>query len=329
MTIVAILVVIGFSGIVFDFGVNMVGRNQAQNTADASALAGAIAWAFDEPDTETPEDGGAVVESIKAASDRNLTLGSTDHATTYAFGDCPPGIGLDEDDRCVRVNVFRNGEEFSSPLQMFFGPAFGLGAQGTRATATAIGQNANGSNCLKPWLIPDKFEDVDEDGQFSEGDIYTNPGWTTADIGTELVISPGTPSGAIAPSDFFQLTQGNEFPPAVLGCTLQAGFGQTVEVFPGASVGLQRNAVEALIANNDGNPVTVVIGMFDPEAFYNQDRQSGKYELEIVNMMAFRLVGMDGKWLKGTIVAGPGDLVPGADDAPEGASFLKVIRLVQ
>ena len=44
---IAIIVLIGFGAFVVDYGVMLVGRRQAQNAADAGALAGAIAMAFD------------------------------------------------------------------------------------------------------------------------------------------------------------------------------------------------------------------------------------------------------------------------------------------
>ena len=50
---VAILVLIAFAMFVVDYGVLWVSRNQAQNAADAGALAGAMALAFDDFDDRT------------------------------------------------------------------------------------------------------------------------------------------------------------------------------------------------------------------------------------------------------------------------------------
>src|SRR5689334_23793638 len=44
---IGLVVLIGFLTFVVDFGVMWVGRRQAQNAADAGALAGAVAMAFD------------------------------------------------------------------------------------------------------------------------------------------------------------------------------------------------------------------------------------------------------------------------------------------
>ena len=44
---VALLGLIALSAFVFDYGVMWVSRGQAQNSADAGALAGAVALAFD------------------------------------------------------------------------------------------------------------------------------------------------------------------------------------------------------------------------------------------------------------------------------------------
>ena len=47
---VAMLALIGFSALAIDYGAFWVSRRQAQNAADAAALAGALSLAFDDPD---------------------------------------------------------------------------------------------------------------------------------------------------------------------------------------------------------------------------------------------------------------------------------------
>ena len=51
---VAIIGLLAFSALVVDYGVMWIGRRQAQNAADAAALAGAISMAFDAPGATTP-----------------------------------------------------------------------------------------------------------------------------------------------------------------------------------------------------------------------------------------------------------------------------------
>src|SRR5258708_30723584 len=57
-TAIAALVVVGFGTFVVDYGVLWVARHQAQNAADAGAMAGAIARAYD--DFKDPPASGGV-----------------------------------------------------------------------------------------------------------------------------------------------------------------------------------------------------------------------------------------------------------------------------
>jgi hypothetical protein len=57
----------------------------------------------------------------------------------------------------VRADVYRNGENGSAPLPLWFGRVLGLTSQGVRATASAQVMIANGTNCLRPWAIPDAW----------------------------------------------------------------------------------------------------------------------------------------------------------------------------
>jgi hypothetical protein len=322
------LVLIGCTAFVFDHGVLFVSRGQAQNIADSAALAGTIARAFDEPvpNADMAED-GITVKSIEYAVANHWIAGEVTHEYTRSW-DCPPGVPADS--RCVRVDVFRNGEEASPQLPVFFGAAVGLLEQGTKAMAIGATSPANGSNCLKPWLIPDKFTDVNGNGVFDlpvngvGGDTYTAPGWTLDDVGTVLTLNPGSSHDAVAPSMYFQVDVNNYFDD-IVGCELFKGIGDWVDTAPGFSNGLTKKGVNQLTANG---PVTVPIAMFSP-AVFEANRQTGHYDLQIVNMMGLRITGMSGNSLVGTIVGMPGEIIEGAPAPEENAGFLQVIRLVR
>src|SRR5687767_15928843 len=93
---VAGLVLIAFSAFVVDYGVLWVSRQQAQNAADAGALASAMARAYDDL-TDPPPVGGIadVVASQVAAA--NLVWGSS--PTAVVSFDCPADI---VSGRCAR-----------------------------------------------------------------------------------------------------------------------------------------------------------------------------------------------------------------------------------
>src|SRR5437773_10538844 len=64
---ILLLVLIGFTAFVFDYGVMWVARNQAQTAADAGALAGAIALQYDDT-TYPPAAGGQSEKTAKSAA---------------------------------------------------------------------------------------------------------------------------------------------------------------------------------------------------------------------------------------------------------------------
>src|SRR5688572_10846286 len=161
---IAIVVLIGFLTFVVDYGVMWVGRRQAQNAADAGALAGAVALAFDAGAWADRSETGPVRTAARQMAISNGVIGEAPDvvmATDVYFTDQPADMcpadanGLTG---CIRVDVYRN-QERQNPLPSIFGQAFGLTAQGVRATATARVAVADSSDCLKPWAIPDKWTD--------------------------------------------------------------------------------------------------------------------------------------------------------------------------
>jgi hypothetical protein len=330
---IGLLVLMGFTAFVMDQGVRFVARSQTQNLADAGALAGAIAWAFDEPTAATPSPNGLVEESIEHVVNDQYVLGVQQHGLTYSW-DCPPEPIIPAGvTRCVVTNVFRDGTNGGTVLPVFFAQAFGLTQQITRATATAIGGDADGTSCLKPWLIPDKWNEMGGNpNAFDMGiDSYTAPGWTLADIGTVLTLTPGGPAGAISASDFYEIETARDYEESIAGCLLTMGIGDTTTALPGHRVGPTNSGLATLLAA--GKPVTVVIGMFSPIDWINTPVQHGtRPNLPIVNMLGFRIDPAyrphGPQTITGTIVAAPGELLGGVPPGA-GAAFLKVIRLVQ
>jgi Flp pilus assembly protein TadG len=180
--VIGILVLIGFLTFVVDYGVVWVGRRQAQNAADAGALAGAVAMAFDADGwTDRTANGPARTAAHQLALSNtiwgqapNVVMASDVFFTGDPADMCPPDVdGLTP---CIRVDVYRNVAR-GNPLPAIFGTVFGLTTQGVRATATARVAVADSSDCMKPWTIPDKWLDnYDVTGQ-----IENPPQWTEDD----------------------------------------------------------------------------------------------------------------------------------------------------
>ena len=176
-TAVSLLMLMGFLVFVLDYGVVLTSRGQAQNSADGGALAGAIARAFD--DTSNPPPAGGVVElAARQVAQTNLVW--SESGSVGVSYNCPPGI---TGGGCVRVDVFRNGEgtPASPTLPVFFGPVLGITSQGVKATATAQASAANGTDCLKPWAVADKWLERD-DPQWTQQSTYAPGSPTTDDV---------------------------------------------------------------------------------------------------------------------------------------------------
>ena len=233
---VALVGLLAFSMLVIDYGVMWAARNQAQNAADAAALAAAVSLAYYDPD-DIPRAKAAAI----AAGQANLVWGQAPDITEADViipWECPPGApGLP--DTCVRVNVYRNRGR--DPLPVYFAPLVGITEQGVQAMAVAQVLATNASDCVKPFAIPDKWiERRDADGNFlpkewawsdtfdrystkkpfgeldtpDRIDEYVPPdpapaglpgsGFTLdADAGTEVVLKWGNPHDTINPGWYF------------------------------------------------------------------------------------------------------------------------------
>jgi Flp pilus assembly protein TadG len=239
---IGIVVLIGFNAFVVDYGIMWVGRRQAQNAADAGALAGAVAMAFDANGwtDRTPTGPARAAAHQMALSNAiwgqapNVNIDTDVYFTGTPAAMCPPDAGGLTP--CIRVDVYRN-QLRGNPLPAIFGRAVGLTVQGVRATATARFAVADASDCMKPWAIPDKWVDnydvtapvenpaawtADDtfESQTRQGndwiplpnpDVYVAPSSTdpgtgftvAADLGTALVLKTGSPHDSIAPGVFY------------------------------------------------------------------------------------------------------------------------------
>jgi hypothetical protein len=276
------LALLGLCSFVFDYGVLWVSRSQAQNAADAGALAGAIALAFD-----SPTDQAAARAKALAAARANFVWNSAPDVTAadVTFPACPPGAP-GAPDTCVKVDVFRNERAGGNPLPVFFSRVAGLTQQGVRATATAQVLVGDSARCVKPWAAPDKWQELrpvakawDPNDTFnryvqngnnrgallSPADVYVPPGQTgdtsftvENDYGTRLVLKHGNPQQAISPGWFFPVVinptegpGGNNYRDNIATCDPTViGPGTVLDVEPGNMVGPTSQGVADLIAQD-------------------------------------------------------------------------------
>jgi Flp pilus assembly protein TadG len=204
---VALLSLLAFSAFIVDYGVMWVSRRQAQNAADAAALAGA---------RSLPINGGTNSEAVSAAvAFAGLTpiwgqnTAAADVVVSSLPFTCPAstgGVGS-----CIRVDVVRgtadrSGTAHANTLPVFFGGLVGVAPQGVRATATAQGAPGNAVPCIRPWLVADRWLEGDEPpppwsqnatfnpptDSYVPPSLPTTTGFTVADnYGLQLVLKPG------------------------------------------------------------------------------------------------------------------------------------------
>lgn len=156
---IAFLGLTAFSTFVADYGMLWTARRQAQNAADAAALAAASSLGYVDIDNAAAADAAAI-----AAAQSNLVWGQAPSITAGDVsivgcpGDAPPN-GI-----CVRADVYRS-QARGNALPMWFGALVGLTTQDVRATATAevrFGRAA--AECVKPLAIPDKWQEMQTPG---------------------------------------------------------------------------------------------------------------------------------------------------------------------
>ena len=278
---IAILVLTAMATFVVDHGVMWVSRGQAQNAADAGALSGAIARAYDEL-TNPPAVNGKAFSSASAAALANNVWNAA--PTVQVSWSCPAGVV----GSCVRVDVYRNGQFGSTPLPTIFGRLLNLSSQGVRATATARVVSGNSTNCMRPFAIADKwieqrppvnqFDRWTKQGgrvvQLSPYDNYVPPSANSsgsgyklpADFGAQVTLKNGNPnsnSEAITPGWFLpvRLPDGNggyvsganDFRDAIGNCSGHpVSIGQYLPLETGAMIGPTGQGVADLVAKDPG-----------------------------------------------------------------------------
>ena len=195
---ISLFVLMAFNVFVLDYGMMWIGRRQAQNAADAGALAERSRAAYDDfairRRTAWPLQSAEQVARPTSCGDRPATPVVTLRLPGRRNG------------RCVRVDVYRNGENGSTPMPTLFGPILGITSQGVRATATAIAGERKrhqlpSADCLRRRL--ERTASADQPVQ----QLRRND-WGSRYLATRDAYTP--PSATQAGSTTFRATSANE-----------------------------------------------------------------------------------------------------------------------
>ena len=350
-----------------DVGMFATARSQAQNSADAGALSGAVALYFDDYNNRSAS--GPAVQSALAAARSNDVI---NHQVSVQPGDVTFPTSPSGENNRVRVHVYRTSAR-GNPLQTLMGRFFGVDTANTDAVATAEASPANAMTCVKPFTIPDKWIEKQDPGGFDSltstfdsadnhgnplpnPDIYIpadQPGYTgysaERDKGMPLMIRAGTGNN-IMPSFYFSyamggVTGGSEYRWNIANCnTTVMGYGDLLLMEPGNMVGPTIDGIDDLLAQDPSaywdtgynrvvtskspSPRVVAIPLYDP-VYYDTGKLNGRTaDLKVAQYMGFFIERRSGNSVYGRITPITGLFKGGIGPAPTGA-FPKAIRLVE
>ncbi len=280
----SLMALMSASMLAIDVGMLMTARTQAQNAADAGALAGATALVYDNWDDRTAT-GPAVTSALSAATSNNVMGAQVSVNSGDVQFSNDPNTG--SPDR-VKVTVWRAAQR-GNPVSTLIARYFGTDTANIGASAMAEAAPANAMTCVKPFTIPDKwiekqtppYDATDTyDAYNNKGvplanpDIYIpaydangtpDPSYTgynnERERGTRLTIRASTGSN-IAPSMYFSLamldnTGGDDYRWNIANCNTHVyKWGDGLVQEPGDMTGPTAQGVADLIAR-------------DPNAYWN------------------------------------------------------------
>lgn len=335
-TALAILTLVGFLVFVIDLGVLLVARGQAQNAADAGALAGATARAFDDPAGTT-----ITLAAAHAAADANTVWDAAGASFVAADANaCPSGYV----DMCVRVEVHRTTDS-GGPIPAVFGPALGIVSQDVRAVAVAHVSPGNAVDCLRPFALRDTGT------MYRHGDPLTLPfsglfGPTPATTVALLDLQPGPNlmhevRSCASPTYGVSDTLTTLVPgPADQGLLIEA-LQHLVALDPGARFDRGAGVVSSPCADA-GSCLQYLVGSTtpvpDPDRTISprivplvlSNPSANPNRVDVVNILGFFVETYTPTGdITGTVVRMPGKLLSTHPAVDENEGFLQVIRLVR
>jgi Putative Flp pilus-assembly TadE/G-like len=234
---VSMVFILAMAGLGIDLASLYVGRNQAQRSADAAALAGATALVDQSCVTGTAGSGlssacmALARQRAEAVANQNLVAGESP-AITDADVTFPDTSSSDPQVQVIAGRGTYDGADHSNAMPTFFMKIFGITTASVSAKATAEAYNPSGSDtpigtkCVKPWLFPncDEFNSTGTPnpncnqsagvGGGSVGSFVGSCGancyqvarpvdYPSGAIGEPYVIKPASPGAAAAPGQFY------------------------------------------------------------------------------------------------------------------------------
>lgn len=256
MVALALLVVTALVGIAIDGAVMITTKAQLQRAADAAALAGASGLIDGSYDLAT--------ERAIAMAAHNTAMQTTGSVSVVIDEE---DISFPEDD-VIRVVTHRTAAE-GDALRMFFRQVVGdENRADVTAMAAAQAMDLCGGRCLKPWAIPDRWDDADNDGEYDGGETYSSEttGYrASTDLGRTITLKVANPQETMYSGRFFPvnfpplghddrpLTGGDWYREWIAECEpYEVAVGDRLQMEPGNMVGPTAHGMEELLALDPG-----------------------------------------------------------------------------
>ena len=308
-----LVVMFAFAVIAIDGAILMASKTELQAAADAAALAGASGLLIGSQDT-------AVERAIGFASFNKAV--EENHTPVVITAD---DVGFPESDVC-RVRTHRTAAT-GDALRTYFVRVLNPGSNTSDMTAVAAARayDVCGSKCIKPWVIPDRWDDANGNGALDSGEVYNSDvtGYTAPrDVGEQVTLKVGNPHQAIAPGIFYPVdfppldneegikpyTGGNWYEEWISECEpFMVEPGDRLQLEPGNMVGPTMHGMEDLISQDPGaywdsatktitnsafaeSPRIGLVPFFDPTL----PPTSGRNWVTVVKIGAFFIEGVQG-----------------------------------
>jgi Flp pilus assembly protein TadG len=337
----AMVVLLGMAALAIDVGMLFTAKGQAQNAADSGALAGAGALLLSPADAVNAT---TVAETF-----------AEQHQIIKQQVDIQPAQDVQVDLANKRVTVTaRRISARGNAVPTFFAKVLDIDLVDVTATATAECIPGSEASCLKPWAIPDAYDDRNRNGVFDAGDYYA-PGVTSygttyrgsdMDFGTLLTLKYGNPGDTISPGQFFPIdlpipdspdVGGDRYRENIATCNAAiVQVGDTVLTQNGALMGPTKQGAQKLYDQDPtahwvngvgvedsvfppgGSPRIGRVPMFDPR----YPPTSGKQSLTITNIAGFFIEKPVGNTISG-------HLLPTVGAGPPTPGLINTVRLVK
>jgi len=343
MVAFALVMIFGFAALAIDLSLVQLAKTQLQNAADAAALAGAMVLCDEGPDS-------ARAEAIRIAG-LNVAIQDIQRPVIIP----PDSVSVSGD--YVRVVTLRT-EATGDPITLYFMRVLdplleNKGEMTARATARGCIPIC-GTDCLKPWCIPDRWNDTNGNKTWDPGELY-DP-YTTGysiprDIGVQVTLKPASAewqTNWYYPVRFPGYSGGDDYRDWIADCvdpSLIIHLGDQLDIEPGNMVGPTKQgladlmkkeprtlrwdlALNTVVDNSTGQPV-IDSPLIVKAAAFNPTTAGPKPHFVTVSKILVLFI--EGYNNKGDIVGRFMRMATEGEPCPPGTppGFLYTVRLVE